>query len=74
MYSNALTTPLATVGALAVTGPESMTTWVMAAGIAVTVGAGLLLRTRLLRRSAPAPRPIRRSVAPEEDPAPERTP
>lgn len=36
MYSNALTTPLATAGVLAVTGPESMTTWVIAAGIAVT--------------------------------------
>jgi len=74
MYSNALTTPLATVGMLAVTGPESMTTWVMAAGIAVTVGAGLLLRTRLLRRPAPVRRPIRRSAAPEEDPVRGRTP
>lgn len=73
MYSNTLTTPLATVGVLAATGPESMTTWVMAAGIAVTVGAGLLLRTRLLRRSAPVSRPVRRSAAPEEDPA-RRTP
>ncbi|MBP3977050.1 hypothetical protein [Microbacterium sp. BLY] len=74
MYGHTLSTPLATVGALAVTGPTSMTTWVLGAGIALAVGAGLLVRTRMLRRAEPVPGPLRRSAVPEDEQDPGRTP
>lgn len=60
MYSTEVSTPLAVVGMLAMTGPDSMITWVIIAAAAMGTGAFLTWRRRLLRQAAPAPAPVSR--------------
>lgn len=57
MYSTEVSTPLAVVGMLAMTGPDSMITWVIIAAAAMGTGAFLTWRRRLVRQAAPAPVP-----------------
>lgn len=51
MYSNDLSAPLAAVGLLAMTGPDSVVTWVIVGAAAMGAGALLTLRRRVLRRA-----------------------
>lgn len=60
MYSSDLTTPLAAVGLLAMTGPDSVLTWVIVGAAGMGVGALLTVRRRVLRRAVPAGRDRRR--------------
>lgn len=53
MYSNEVSTPIALVGTLAMTGPDSVVTWVVAAAVSMGAGAFLLWRQRLLRHAVP---------------------
>ncbi|MFF1539964.1 LPXTG cell wall anchor domain-containing protein [Microbacterium sp. NPDC058269] len=56
MYSNEVSAPVAVVGTLAMTGPDSMIVWVVVGAVALGGGAFLTWRRRLLRHAAPAPR------------------
>jgi LPXTG-motif cell wall-anchored protein len=56
MYRNEVSTPIALVGTLAMTGPDSVVTWVVAAAVSMGAGAFLLWRQRLLRHAVPDPR------------------
>ncbi|EQM75766.1 MULTISPECIES: LPXTG cell wall anchor domain-containing protein [Microbacterium] len=56
MYSSEVSAPVAVVGVLAMTGPDSVIVWAVLGAVAVGAGAFLVWRRHLLRVVAPESR------------------